>query len=215
MNPFYSRFRKKTEKELQFILENEADYTQEAIEAARHLLKLEEFRKEEVLQDQLAEQKRRSKRRRKNTLSGDEQIKLYLKGFTRGQFFTLLTLTLFYWALFEVFNLYSNERGFETILYPGLIIFIPITFILNHVFYRIEVKENTYWGRVVSTIFLLSFMILFRMCYQTFIDGDYRYEFNLFGFFGIILALVLLAVIFELLVSLINELLKAIKWPHL
>lgn len=214
MNTFYSRFRNKTKKELQAILENQADYTQEAIEAAKHLLKLEQFRIVEEQQEKLAEQNRRPKKRRKSKVSAETQIRIYLKGYTRGQFFTLLSLTLFYCSMLEVFYLYSNERSFGTVLYPTLIILIPVVFILNHVFFRIEIKENTYWGRVVSSFFLLSLMIVFRMTFQTIIHGD-RFEFDFMALIGVILAMVLMSIVFELLVSLINELLKAFKCPQL
>ncbi len=210
MNPFYSRYRNKTKRELESILENEGHYTKEALEAASHLLKLEDYKNHiEVLED------KNPSIRKKKSVSAYHEIREYLKGFRKGQLFTLISLTLLYWSIFEVFYLYSNERAFGAILYPILIILLPSVFIINHVFFRVEVTKNTFWGRVVSTLFLLTLMILFRMAYQAFIDGDIKYEFNFFGFIGIVIVVVLSSIVFELIVSLINGFLKIIGWPQL
>ena len=209
MNLFLSRFKEKTRKELESILNNRESYTPEAIEAARVLLKNETY-KEEGKQEWYGKNKVKQKKR-----NGIDDISAFINSFSAYDLVTYLALTLSYWSIFEFASLYNGERIYNQLFGPMLIVLLPIVFVINHVFHKIEKKQNTFLGRVVNTSFLIVIMILFRILFQVLIQSTTVYEFDLTGSILIILFLLVCVFVFELFISLINLFLLKLKCPLL
>lgn len=208
-NKFLIKFRHKSKIELEEILDNKEKYTKEALFAAKELfnnfdepvyfagkLKTKDtFKDDFSLIDFIS--------RKFDPIPYLRSIKKDLLLTNLSLAFVILTINELSKFLWEVNDLFSS-------ITDNLTIVIIIFLILNNVFYRIETGvSNNYIGRCINDFLLLFIFIVLRTGSNYIIDVGYSFPISDTATTALALFyMFMIALLFEMLVGLLNRLLQ-------
>lgn len=204
-NPFLKKFKEKSRKQLEEILENPENYQPMAIEAATLALK-EKGENEERQEDQeLGTDFIRKHEVDKKDKFGWKHIKSVSKNFFKDYSskvaLTHLTTGLMYSTVILIFDFYRGED--ETLLRRDLTItvFVPSLILFNHWLYQRDIKKRlNYTRRCLNDLFLfLYYGVMVTITSSLFYDRSISLDLQLLIITPI--AILFISAIFELLVE--------------
>ena len=210
-NYFLEKFKEKTKKELQSIVNNRSSYQSAAVSAATQLLN-ERKDEQPLLETPVQSDKKETNSKFGVSMSFD--YKPFFRTLSYREILTSLSLALLYHAFHETLNYYSSERLFEGSLETIKIVIIIALFLVNHVYYKFENnRSNNFIGRSISDLMFMVFLILTRVSYEFFLDSSYRLTFsgNVVGMSSMIFGVIILVFVFESLVAILKIILKYIR----
>ncbi|QDH77808.1 hypothetical protein FKX85_01600 [Echinicola soli] len=200
---FIERYKRKTRRELQQIINNRADYREEAVRAAEKLLgESDEDPREEISVARTA--------CKRNNPFGPI---LFARSFSYRDVLTVISSTLLCMALFQILNYYKDEFVFVE-YYPFLKLFLFFVFIIiNHVLYFKEHKRsNDLLGRsMVDLFFFLSFMLFYSVYEYVVYDSVFPLPLNAQVIVFLAIFTVFSILLFETIVDFIKYLLIKMK----
>lgn len=209
MNRFVHKFREKSKSELEYILSNTKDYQSEAVEAARYLLDNNVFRKETVLPG-----------KPKLKIESDSEVfsffrplrtnaKKYTDTYRLNDLMSILTVAFLYSAAYSLLEYYSGERWLREIDRTVFLIIAILSFLANHIIYKIEHKlSNHYLGRVFHTAQYALFIVIIRIVHDSFLTKGFEPDESIYFYFGVMLFICISIFIIEALMIIPIYLLK-------
>lgn len=210
---FLEKYKTKSKYDLQKIIDNKDQYQPEAIIAATHLLN--HWKDAPVSPDKgVILNSHKETESKTKSFSPIFDYKPFVRSLSYREFLTSITLALFCQAFIDTINYYSDEHIFEEYHNNIKFTFLILIFLANHIYYRYEHgRSNNFIGRSLNDLVLLFSIILTRTLYLYIVTGSLEIIFNAngMGAFSVILGLVILICIFELLVALLNLILKQFK----
>lgn len=177
MEEYYlNKYQSKTKIELQRIVDNKDHYQPEAVIAASKLLnhRLDD-ELPQILSDSVNESKTASRNVDRFSLSFDYHP--FFRTLSYREFLTSISIALFYLAVFEIIDYYSDEKYFEDSHVVWKWYTFVFVFLANHLMYRLEHRRsNNFIGRAINDLFLLIPIIIFKYCYTIIMDISYDFS---------------------------------------
>lgn len=210
---FLDKYQSKTKIELQRIVDNKEHYQPDAVLAASKLLNLRLDEKlPQILGDSVNESKAENTKVDRISLSFDYHP--FFRTLSYREFLTSISLALFYLAIFEIIDYYSDERFFEDSHGTWKWYTLIFVFLINHIIYRFEHnRSNNFIGRAINDFILLISIFLIRSCYALIMDISYDFSVDN-GVIGVVLTVFILPffiIAFEMGVGIFKYLFKKIR----
>ncbi|WP_373395879.1 hypothetical protein V8V91_14965 [Algoriphagus halophilus] len=210
---FLDKYQSKTKIELQRIVDNKEHYQPDAVLAASKLLYLRLNEKlPQILGDSVNESKGENIKVDRISLSFDYHP--FFRTLSYREFLTSISIALFYLAVFEIIDYYSDERFFEDSQGTWKWFTLLLVFLINHILYRFEHnRSNNLIGRSINDLFLLVSIFLIRSSYALIVDISYDFSVDA-SVMGVVLVLFILPFFifaFEIGVGILKYLLKIIR----
>ena len=211
---FLARYKNKTRKELQQIIDFNKRYHPDAVLAAIELLngKVEEEDPIEPLYPIIVEENKSPK---PDFLKLAFEVRPFLRTYSYRDFLTILSLALAYSAFITLIGYYSNERFFENNTRSWATVGYFVVFLVNHIFYRIEHKRsNNFTGRYLNDLLLALIMFISQRVYGLILSVLFanKIAFTYLKIFQNPLSFLLIFFLFEIALSFVKSIFGVFRW---
>jgi hypothetical protein len=141
------------------------------------------------------------------------KFRLFLRSLSYRDFLTSVALGLLIQAFFEVLAYYSSEELLEHRTSSiGRTLFV-IFLALNHIVYKAEHKRsNNFIGRVIHDLIFIAGYTIINVGLKFLIGIRLSYSTTFLSALGIVIALLVAAIFFEICVAIVKRLLMLFKW---
>lgn len=207
-NFFYERFLRKSDAELYNIIRNSSDFQKQAVDAASVIL---QERKEAGISIVKNQTKASDSFLDKFADSLDFSGKMYFRSFSRREIFTSASLAASVLALYFLTKYYSGEEWLENNRFLNFWTYLLVSYILNHVFYRLEHRRrNNFTGRYLQGVLFLFMVAIFFVAIGLLNNGTFSIEVN--NLIVAIIAIVFCIFLLEVALSFLNRFFRLLKW---
>lgn len=211
---FLSRFKSKTNKELEDIINATGGYVPAAVEAAGEILKKRQVSGKFI---EAPSPGAEILRKRKNSPHPFDPMP-YLKSFGKKDLFTILAVSMFIQAITQFSRYYNFEPDLnlpKNIITAAL---ITLAMLLAHFFYKKDHnRSNNYLGRCINDTLMFLALSGHIVLYDVIANQGYFYPFfeDAGGVLAFTISFFFIALAFEGLVSLFKYIFKSSKWEIL
>lgn len=205
MSNLQEHFEKKTNQELEYILENPENYSVEALSVAQEILKHRENNNFEIVQKPVY-------RPEDDSATESFSVTSYFRSFSYRDILTALSTAMLLVSISAIMDYctYSYENNPFRIWHTFLLFALVV--LLNHSLYKKEHRRsNRYLGRIIQTYMMIIFFAIIKSVSFSIIDIEIKMFPEKEDFLLILLGLLFLTFFVEIVIGLIRRFLNIIK----